>query len=113
MVCVFPVEGYQLAFALRRAACSGYEDDFARVEAEPTRAPLPLALTAIASGIAGLLTLRWVTAADPSLPGRFYALETGAVLRLTSHVVLRAPRCPVCGPATGRAVPLPWFREAS
>ena len=107
------VSACRACYGLRRAACSGYEEDFELLESEPTRAPMPLVLTAVASGIACLLAIRWLAVRDPSLPGRFYAFETGPVLRLTHHLVLRVPRCRVCGPAAGRAVPLPWFREAS
>lgn len=98
-------------YRLRRAACSGYEEDFDLIENEPTRAPVPSSLAVVAAGLAALLALRWLTVRDPSLPGRFYALEPGPVVRLTHHLVLRVPRCAACGPAAGRAVPLPWFPE--
>jgi bacteriocin biosynthesis cyclodehydratase domain-containing protein len=98
-------------YRLRRAACSGYEEDFDLIENEPTRAPVPSSLAAVAAGLAGLLALRWLTVQDPSLPGRFYALEPAPVVRLSHHLALRVPRCVACGPAAGRAVPLPWFSE--
>jgi bacteriocin biosynthesis cyclodehydratase domain-containing protein len=98
-------------YLLRRAACSGYEDDFGRIEASPTRADAPAPLVSIAAGLAALLAIRWLTARDPSQPGRFYALEAGVTLRLTCHRVLRVPRCAECGPPD-RAVPSPWFEEA-
>lgn len=98
-------------YRLRRAACSGYEEDFDLIEDEPTRAPAPSSLAVVAAGLAALLALRWLTADDPSLPGRFYALEPGPVVRLTHHLALRVPRCVACGPAADRAVPLPWYRE--
>lgn len=98
-------------YRLRRAACSGYTDDFDVVERAPTRAPVPAPIRSIAAGLAALLAIRWLTSADPTLPGRFYALETGSALRLSSHHVLRVPRCPVCA-EWGGAVPLPWFKEA-
>jgi bacteriocin biosynthesis cyclodehydratase domain-containing protein len=98
-------------FSLRRAACSGYEDDFDLVETAPARAPMPSPIVSVAAGVAALLAVRWLTARDVSLPGRLYSFEAGPVLRLTHHLVLRVPRCTVCGPSTARAVPLPWFRE--
>jgi bacteriocin biosynthesis cyclodehydratase domain-containing protein len=99
-------------YVTRRAACSGYEDDFDVLEAEPTRAPAPRALPIIAAGLASLLAIRWLTVEDPTLPGRFYALETGVVLGLSHHNVLRVPRCGACGPSE-RAVPSPWFEDAA
>jgi bacteriocin biosynthesis cyclodehydratase domain-containing protein len=95
-------------FVSRRAACSGYEDDFALVEDTPARAPSPIALVTIAAALAAVLVVRWLTAQDPTLPGRFYALEMGAVLRLRFDHCLRVPRCAVCG-GPERAVPSPWF----
>ena len=41
----------------------------------PLRATAPTPLLAVAAGLAATLALRWLTAADPSLPGRFHALE--------------------------------------
>jgi bacteriocin biosynthesis cyclodehydratase domain-containing protein len=99
-------------YALRRAACSGYDDDYDLLEREPVRAASPPPLTSIAAALAALLSLRWLTTCDPALPGRFYALESGATLRLTHGHVLRVPRCSACG-TPERAVPSPWFEETS
>ena len=98
-------------YVLRRGACSGYEDDHDRVEAAPIRVVGPAPLTSVAAGIAGLLTLRWLTTRDPTLPGRLYALESAAVMRLAHELVLRVPRCPACSSVT--AVPSPWFERSS
>jgi bacteriocin biosynthesis cyclodehydratase domain-containing protein len=97
-------------YVLRRASCSGYDDDYDLIEREPVRAVAPPPLTAIAAGLASLLALRWLTTCDPALPGRFYALEAGAILRLRYDEVLRVPRCGACG-IPERAVPSPWFEE--
>jgi bacteriocin biosynthesis cyclodehydratase domain-containing protein len=99
-------------YVLRRAACSGYEDDFDVVEGTATRAASPPPLTTLAASLAALLALRWLTAGDPALPGRLYALEVGAVLRLSHDHVLRVPRCPQCG-TPERSVPSPWFEGAA
>jgi oxazoline/thiazoline synthase len=99
-------------YRLRRGACSDYEDDFAVVDEAASRAAVPRALATAAAGIATLLVIRWLAAHDPSLPGRFYALETGAVLGLSHHHVLRVPRCPSCGDAA-TPLPAPWYREAA
>ena len=98
-------------YVLRRAACSGYENDHDRVEATPVRAVAPAPLAAVAAGIAGLLALRWLTTRDPTLPGRMYAYESAVVMRLAYELVLRVPRCPACSSDT--AVPSPWFELSS
>ena len=97
-------------YLARRGACSGYEEDFARIEAAPVRASAPPSLAAAAAAIAAVVALRWSTIRDATLPGRLYALDPGPVLRLSHHRVLRVPRCPECGPT--RAVPSPWHQAA-
>ncbi len=99
-------------FVTRRAAASGYDEDFDLVERTPRRAPLPAPLASIAAGLAAVLAVRWLTTADPTLPGRFYALEAGMVVGLRFDRLLRAPRCAACGPQA-QAVPSPWFEAVA
>jgi bacteriocin biosynthesis cyclodehydratase domain-containing protein len=99
-------------FTLRRAACSGYEDDVALLEPLPLRARAPTPLLAVAAGLAATVAVRWLTAADPSLPGHLHVVEGGHPLGVSSHRVLRVPRCPDCGPFE-QAVPAPWFAETA
>ncbi|MCZ7589505.1 MAG: TOMM precursor leader peptide-binding protein [Gaiella sp.] len=99
-------------FVTRRAAASGFEVDFDLVERVPRRTPPPAALVSIASALATVLVVRWLTTRDPTLPGRFYALEAGTVVRLRFDQLLRVPRCELCG-AHARAVPSPWFEAPS
>jgi bacteriocin biosynthesis cyclodehydratase domain-containing protein len=98
-------------FLARRGACSDYEDDFQLLDSVPTRAATPTALSAVGAGLATTLAVRWLATQDPSLPGRFYAVEPGVVVGLSYHHVLRVPRCRACGPVE-TAMPSPWFREA-
>ena len=98
-------------FSLRRGATSGFEDDFALVDSRPIAALTPDALAATAGGLAALLSMRWLAAKDPTLPGVAYALEANAVPSLTRHRVLRVPRCTVCGPAG--PPPNPWYKEGA
>jgi bacteriocin biosynthesis cyclodehydratase domain-containing protein len=99
-------------FVTRRAAASGFDEDFDLVERTPRRAPLPAPLVSIAAGLAAILAVRWLTTADPTLPGRFYALEAGVVLGLRFDRLLRVPRCAACGPHA-QAVPSPWFEAVA
>lgn len=97
-------------FVVRRGACSGYEDDFGLVEHQPPRVTAPIAVAALGASLAALITIRWLAAADPALPGRFYALDARSTVRISYERLLRVPRCPSCGPVV-RAMPSPWFEE--
>jgi bacteriocin biosynthesis cyclodehydratase domain-containing protein len=97
-------------FVTRRAAASGYDEDFDLVERTPRRAPLPPPIVSVAAGLGALLAIRWLATADPTLPGGFYALEAAAVIGLRFDRLLRVPRCAACGPH-GQAVPSPWFEN--
>lgn len=99
-------------YLLRRAAASGYEEDFDRLERIPVEAGSPAPIAALAASLASVLTLRWLTLRDPRLPGSLYAFEHAPVLRLTHHRVLRVPRCPACKPHD-RVVPSLWFDDRS
>jgi bacteriocin biosynthesis cyclodehydratase domain-containing protein len=99
-------------FVTRRASASGYDEDFDVVERTTCRAPLPAPLVSVAAGLTALLVVRWLTTADPTLPGRFYALEAGTVIGLRFDRLLRVPRCAACGPHA-QAVPSPWFETAA
>lgn len=100
----------QACYRLRRAACSGYEDDAGLFDESPILAAAPCPLEAIAAGLTAVLAIRWLATKDPTLPGVLYAFEPGAPVRLSTHRTLRVPRCPECGPPE-RAVLSPWFAE--
>jgi bacteriocin biosynthesis cyclodehydratase domain-containing protein len=97
-------------YSIRRGACSGFEEDFEAIESAALGAVSPAPLIAAAGGIGAVLALRWLASADPTIPGRVYTLETGVVLGLGYHHVLRVPRCPACGTGDG-PMPAPWFSE--
>lgn len=96
-------------FLLRRGATSGYEEDVSLLESRPPAAPLPDAVGTLAAAIAALVSLRWLAAKDPTLPGVAFAFEASGILTLTRHRVLRVPRCTACGPPG--PPPNPWFKE--
>jgi len=95
-------------YVMRRGACSGYEEDFERIDRVPLRASAPPSLAAAAAALAAVMALRWCTVRDPTLPGCLYALDPGPVIRLSHHRLLRVPRCAACGPQ--QAVPSPWHQ---
>jgi len=106
------VSGCRACFTTRRAAASGYDDDFDLVDRVQRRPASPATLVTIAAALTTVIAVRWLTAADATLPGRFYALEAGTVVRLRFDRLLRVPRCHACGPHD-RAVPSPWFEAAA
>jgi len=111
-VAVFTASGCHLCEPVVEAVRAVCGEDFELVERTPRRAPLPAPLASIAAGLAAILVVRWLTTADPTLPGRFYALEAGMVVGLRFDRLLRAPRCASCGPEA-QAVPSPWFEAVA
>ncbi len=97
-------------YLVRRAAASGYDEDFDRIDRTRLRAASPEPISVIAAGLVSLLVLRWLTVRDPRVPGSLYAFENAPAFRLEHHRVLRVPRCRVCGPYP-RALPSLWFDE--
>lgn len=97
-------------YLVRRAAASGYDEDFDRIDRAALRAASPEPISVIAAGLVSLLVLRWLTFRDPRVPGSLYAFESAPAFRLAHHRVLRVPRCRACGPYT-RALPSLWFDE--
>ena len=91
---------------LRDAACRDLEEDFDLVDGTPQRALCPAPLVSMTAALAAVLVVRWLTTSDPTLPGRFYALECGTIVRLRFDRQLRVPRCASCGTHV-RDVPSP------
>jgi hypothetical protein len=60
-----------------------------------------------------MFLIRWLMRYDATLPGRFFAFETGADDALVAHHVLRVPRCPACSTVARAAAPSPWFDAVS
>ncbi|MDR7469662.1 MAG: TOMM precursor leader peptide-binding protein [Armatimonadota bacterium] len=98
-------------FRLRRAATVAYREEFLALDDAPAPYPSPPPLEGLVAGLAALLALRWVTRRDPSLPGRFCAVEVGFDVRISHHTVYRVARCDVCSPGEQAASPLPWYED--
>ncbi len=97
----------------RLAAHVDYGPDFARIEAAPSAAGEFAPIDGIAAGVAAQLALGWVAGLDTTLPGALHVLELRPALSLTSHPILRVPRCPACSTAERLAPPLPWHEAES
>jgi bacteriocin biosynthesis cyclodehydratase domain-containing protein len=99
-------------YLLRRAAVLRFASIEETLAAEPLRAPAGAALETLAAAVAVAVALRWLGARDPHLPGVLFALELDRGPCVTTHRVLRVPRCPDCSGANRRARPAPWFDPA-
>jgi ribosomal protein S12 methylthiotransferase accessory factor len=95
----------------RRAANSDLGDDHDAVEAAELRAATPVALGAVAAGLAASIAVAWLAREDRSLPGRLVAVAHEVVPIVEAHHVLRVPRCRACGDRRDCAVAAPWFKE--
>jgi bacteriocin biosynthesis cyclodehydratase domain-containing protein len=93
---------------LRLAAHLQYGRRLALVHGVPPAAIPTAGLAAAAAGLAAHLTLCWLAGADTRLPGELYVLAACPELTLSSHPVLRVPRCPACSDVERLAAPLPW-----
>lgn len=93
---------------LRRGANSAYEADLSEVEAAPLGVDPEPALTAFSAALAAHLAVRWLVAADGTVPGVMHTIEMRPAVRLREHAVLRVPRCGACSVAGRQAPPLPW-----
>jgi bacteriocin biosynthesis cyclodehydratase domain-containing protein len=93
---------------LRLASHLEYGGDLARIESVPASAGQGAGLVTSAAGLAAHLAVSWLGARDARLPGLLFVLETQPQIGLTSHPVLRVPRCSACSDAGRLAAPLPW-----
>jgi bacteriocin biosynthesis cyclodehydratase domain-containing protein len=98
-------------YRARRASNSGYEDDYLALDATPVAAPQEAAVRAVVAGVAAALATRRLALEDPHAAGVLYAVEYTDKLSLSSHRVLRVPRCPACCDAATTGLPVPWGDE--
>jgi bacteriocin biosynthesis cyclodehydratase domain-containing protein len=100
-------------YRLRRAASVGAGDLADALDREPPRAGGGPGAEVAAGAVAALQLLRWIGIRDPYVPGALVAVELRGGVRVSTHAVLRVPRCPACSPLARRAAPLPWFQPGS
>jgi bacteriocin biosynthesis cyclodehydratase domain-containing protein len=105
--------GCRECYRLRRAAALGIGTLSDALDASPTTAGAGPAVETAAAAVAVLHLLRWLALGDAALPGVLFALEPRGGVRITTHRVLRVPRCPVCSPVEHVAQPLPWFQPVA
>jgi bacteriocin biosynthesis cyclodehydratase domain-containing protein len=93
---------------LRLGGLVEYAADFAALERTPVNVDAGAPLEAILAAVAAQLVIGWVGGHDTRLPGTLYVLEAGPPLALTTHPVLKVPRCPACSIVERVAPPIPW-----
>ncbi len=98
-------------FRLRRAANLDGGDELSLVERAPATYPEAVSFAALLGGLATMVALDWLVAADHYLPAAFHAIELVPTIALTVHHVHRVPRCPECSELADVAPPLPWHKE--
>jgi ribosomal protein S12 methylthiotransferase accessory factor len=98
---------------LRLAAHLQYGRKLDLVHSIPSAASPTAGLAAAAAGLAAHLAVCWLAGADTRLPGELYVLAAHPELALSSHHVLRVPRCPACSDAERLAAPLPWHEAGA
>jgi bacteriocin biosynthesis cyclodehydratase domain-containing protein len=100
-------------FCYRRASNVEYASEFWAMQATPAPYPSTLPLELILTGLVTLAVLRWHLRADEALPGQFQAVELGADVALSTHLVYRVPRCTTCSSVGTIAPPLPWYESSA
>jgi bacteriocin biosynthesis cyclodehydratase domain-containing protein len=98
---------------VRMAALVPYGRDFAAIERTPVAVdPMP-PFESLLAAVAAQIALGWVGGHDTRLPGVVHLVEAGPPLVLSTHTVLKVPRCPSCSRAERLAPPNPWHEAAA
>jgi bacteriocin biosynthesis cyclodehydratase domain-containing protein len=98
---------------LRLAGLVEYGADFAAVERAAVRVEAGAPFETLLSGLAAQVAVAWVGGRDTRLPGLLHVIEAGPPLALSTHSVLRVPRCPACSVVEQFAPPVPWHEAAA
>jgi bacteriocin biosynthesis cyclodehydratase domain-containing protein len=100
-------------FCYRRASNVEYAAEFWAMQSTPAPYPSTLPLELILTGLVVMAVLRWHLRADEALPGQFQAIELGADVALSTHLVYRVPRCTTCSGVGATAPQLPWYEVSA
>ena len=98
---------------LRAASNLEYGTDMADIESAPVAAIPDASAEAFAAALAAHIALRWAVGRDSRIPGLLHVLAMRPRLSMTTHHVLRVPRCPVCSGRDKAASPLPWHEAVA
>ncbi|TDO58266.1 bacteriocin biosynthesis cyclodehydratase domain-containing protein [Kribbella sp. VKM Ac-2571] len=92
----------------RRAAALGLGLTGLEVSSVASTHPADDVAMPFLAGLAMLLVHRWVTRADPYVPGAVWTVIPGHGVQVGTEFVLRVPRCPVCRPTAATSRTAPW-----
>jgi bacteriocin biosynthesis cyclodehydratase domain-containing protein len=98
---------------VRAAAAGSAPAELRMLRRVPSTVTPPPWLGSVVAGVAAHQIVSWIALRSPAVPGMLTAVETRPRLAITNHVVLRVPRCPVCAPSSGLALPAPWHEARS
>jgi bacteriocin biosynthesis cyclodehydratase domain-containing protein len=96
-------------FQLRRASNVKYSKEYLKLDEARSAFEQCMPLDMMAAGLGVLYALRWIGANDPALVGRLIALQPLSDRGISTHDVLRVPRCPACAGVVNVTAPSPWF----
>jgi bacteriocin biosynthesis cyclodehydratase domain-containing protein len=97
-------------YQLRRAANVDYPEEFLALDQGKAQFGQSAALDVTLAGLTVLNALRWIAAHDAVYAGTMLAFNPGSLDRaLTTHHVLRVPRCPACAVVSRLGPPMPWY----
>jgi bacteriocin biosynthesis cyclodehydratase domain-containing protein len=97
---------------LRLAGLVEYGNDFAAVERTAVKVEAGAPFETLLSALAAQVAVAWVGGRDTRLPGLLHVIEVGPPLALSTHSVLKVPRCPACSAAEQLAPAVPWHEAA-
>lgn len=97
-------------YQLRRAANVDYPEELLALDQGEAQFGQSAALDVTLAGLTVLNALRWVAAHDAVYAGTMLAFNPASLDRaLTTHHVLRVPRCPACAVVSRLGAPMPWY----
>jgi bacteriocin biosynthesis cyclodehydratase domain-containing protein len=97
-------------YQLRRSANVDYPEEFLALDQGKAQFGQSAALDVTLAGLTVLNALRWIAAHDAVFAGTMLAFNPSSLDRaLTTHHVLRVPRCPACAVVSRLGPPMPWY----
>lgn len=98
-------------YRLRRASNVNYPEEYLTLDGACSRFGPCAAIDVTLAGLAVTSALRWLGAQDPSLVGTMMTFHPLGERPVSTHHVLRVPRCGSCSRVAHTPPPSPWFED--